>query len=53
MASVTGVWWREGKQLITVCANSGDADSFIRRNKSKCEGNNGSVKTLDKVTLTV
>jgi hypothetical protein len=53
MASMTAVWWREGKQFVAIEANSTDADTAIRRKKSKSEGKQSPTMTLDKVTVTV
>ena len=49
---MTLVWHREGKQPVALVPTA-DADNFIRRTKSKSEGNNGVSKTLDKYTVTV
>lgn len=55
MATVTGVWCREDREMVGIYPNSTDADAAIRRILGKRAPGHGGIKpsTLDKVTLTI
>lgn len=56
MATVTGVWSREKRELIGWFPNDTDADQAIKRFISKNHGRvkeDGAKHTLDKISLTI
>jgi len=56
MATVTGVWSQQRREMIGYFPTSQDADVAIKRFLSKNDGRSkedGSRHTLDKITLTI